>query len=119
MASPLLDQHLGFSERCEDFHVQQLVSEFRVEALAIAVFPRTAWLDIKRLDADPSKPASHVLRDELRPALSRLLVCCAKMHGVAMFHAAAVMASHLSIAAARNCRIVLREIRCRWTLKVL
>ena len=44
-------------------------------------------------------------------ALSRLLVCCAKMHGVAMFHAAAVMASHLSIAAARNCRIVLREIR--------
>ena len=44
-------------------------------------------------------------------ALSRLLVYCAKMHGVAMFHAAAVMASHLSIAAARNCRIVLREIR--------
>ena len=42
---------------------------------------------------------------------SRLLVYCAKMHGVAMFHAAAVMASHLSIAAARNCRIVLREIR--------
>ena len=47
----------------------------------------------------------------LGEALSRLLVCCAKMHGVAMFHAAAVMASHLSIAAARNCRIVLREIR--------
>ena len=44
-------------------------------------------------------------------ALSRLLVYCAKMHGVAMFHDAAVMASHLSIAAARNCRIVLREIR--------
>jgi AraC-like DNA-binding protein len=35
-------------------------------------------------------------------ALSRLLVCCAKTHGVAMFHAAAVMASHLSIAATRN-----------------
>ena len=47
----------------------------------------------------------------VREALSSLLVCCAKMHGVAMFHAAAVMASHLSIAAARNCRIVLREIR--------
>ena len=44
-------------------------------------------------------------------ALSRLLVCCAKMHDVAVFHAATVMASHLSIAAARNCRIVLREIR--------
>jgi len=42
---------------------------------------------------------------------SRLLVCCAKMHGVAMFHAAAVMAFHLSIAAARNCRNVVREIR--------
>ena len=39
----------GFSERCEDFHVQQRVSEFRVEALAIAFFPRTARLDISVL----------------------------------------------------------------------
>ena len=52
-------------------------------------------------------------RDVLFRALSRLLVCCAKMHGVAMFHAAAVVAAHLSIAAARDCRIVLREIRWR------
>ena len=74
MASPLLDQHLGFSERCEDFHVQQLVSEFRVEALAIAVLPRTSWLYVKRLDTDPSKPASHVLRDELRPIVGTNMV---------------------------------------------
>ena len=46
-------------------------------------------------------------------ALSRLLVCCAKMYGVAMFHAAAVMASHLFIASVRNWRNVLREIRWR------
>ncbi len=57
-----------------------------------------------------TNPQSSLSRNSLA-ALSRLLVCCAKMHGVAMFHATAVMASHLSIAAARDCRIVLREIR--------
>ena len=69
MASPLLDQHLGSLERCEDFDVQQLVSEFRVEALAIAVFSRTARLYLKRLNADPSKPASRVLCDEIGPSV--------------------------------------------------
>ena len=67
MASPLLDQRQGFAECYEDFHIQKFLSEFRVEALVGAVSPRTAWLDIMRLDADPSKPATHVARDELRP----------------------------------------------------
>ena len=57
--------------------------------------------------------AKNVRSDALWMALSRLLVCCAKMHGVAMFHAAAVTAFHLFIASVRNCRIVLREIRWR------
>ena len=70
MASPLLDQREGFAECYEDFHTQKFVSEFRVEALVGAVFPRTAWLDAMRLDADPSKPATHVARDELRPTVA-------------------------------------------------
>ena len=69
MASPLLDQHLGFAELYEDFHVQRFVSEFRVEALVVAAFPRTAWLDVMRLDANPSKPATYAARDELRPTV--------------------------------------------------
>ena len=46
-------------------------------------------------------------------ALSRLLVCCAKMDDVSVFHAAAVTAFHLFIASVRNWRNVLREIRWR------
>ena len=48
------DGHLGWPERCEDFVVLQSVSEFRVRALAIAVLPWTARLDVKRLDTDPN-----------------------------------------------------------------
>lgn len=45
MPAPLLNQDRSLFRGIEDFRVQQLISEFAVEALAIAVFPRAAGLD--------------------------------------------------------------------------
>ena len=40
MASPALDDDLGFTERVKDLAVEQLIPEAGVEAFDIAVFPR-------------------------------------------------------------------------------
>ena len=56
VASPVLDQHLRLAERREDLAVQELISELRVQALAVAVLPRASRFDVERLDADPSQP---------------------------------------------------------------
>ena len=65
MPPPSLDQCLRFVESRELLAGQQLVAELGVEALAIAVFPRTTRLDVKRLHADPFEPGAHALGDEL------------------------------------------------------
>lgn len=41
MASPLLGENLGFLERLEQLHIQELVAQLAVDALAIAL-PRVA-----------------------------------------------------------------------------
>ncbi len=66
VASPSFDEHLCLPERREDFSVEQLVSELRVQALAIAVLPRTARFDVERLNADASQPVAHRDGRELR-----------------------------------------------------
>ena len=63
--SPVLDQHLSFTQRCEDLAVEKFVPEFRVQALAVAVLPGASWFDIERLYADPAEPVSYILGDEL------------------------------------------------------
>ncbi len=62
---PSFDDDLGFSERVEDFTVQQLVSEPGVEALYIAVLPRASRLDIGGLGANGCNPIPNRLSDEL------------------------------------------------------
>ena len=52
MNAPLLDQDPCLVQAVEQFPVQELVTEFAVEALAIAVLPRAARLDIRGLGAD-------------------------------------------------------------------
>ena len=42
---PTLNEHLGLQERVELLSGQELVAEPAVEALAVAVLPRTAWGD--------------------------------------------------------------------------
>ena len=46
MAPPLFDDDPGFFERVEYLAVEEFVPEPGVEAFAIAVFPRRAWLDV-------------------------------------------------------------------------
>ena len=63
--SPLLDEDDRLGQCVEDLCVQELISELAVEALVVAVLPRTTRLDVERLDSEPGQPASHELRREL------------------------------------------------------
>jgi len=66
VAPPALDDDLGLGEAVEDLPVEQLVPEFRVEALTVAVFPGAGRLDVGGLCADGCDPLPHRLGDELR-----------------------------------------------------
>ena len=66
MLSPVFDDDLRFLERVEDFAVEQFVTEFRVEALAIAVFPWTARHDVGGFGTDCCDPLPECFGDELR-----------------------------------------------------
>jgi len=50
---PLLDEDNILGQCVEDLAVQELVSELAVEALDVAVLPRSGWLDEQRLHTDP------------------------------------------------------------------
>ncbi len=50
----------------EFLHVQQLISETAVEALGVAILPRTPRCDVKRLDLQRRQPLLDCFRDELR-----------------------------------------------------
>ena len=65
--SPLLDEHLRLFERVEDLSVQELVPELAVEALVVAVLPRTARLDVERLYAEPPQPGGLCRRSRTDP----------------------------------------------------
>ena len=65
MAAPCLDQDLGLPEIEEDFPRQQFIPELGVEALAVAILPWAARLDIERLHADALQPVAESRRDEL------------------------------------------------------
>jgi hypothetical protein len=62
---PATDEHLRFKEGVEDFEVQQLVSQFAVEALHVAVIPWRSRLDGERLHPDPLEPFANPLGGEL------------------------------------------------------
>src|SRR6476661_8844757 len=66
VASPALDDDLGLAQTVEDLAVEQLIAKAGVEALDVAVLPRTASLDVSGLDADSCDPFLHGLGDELR-----------------------------------------------------
>ena len=67
--APPFDQGFGFLHRIEDFAGKQLVSELGVEALAVAVLPRAARLDVKRLDAEPRQPFPQRRLDKFRAVI--------------------------------------------------
>src|SRR5207244_11929961 len=66
MAPPAFDDDLSFSEGVEDLAIEQLIARAGVEALDVAVLPRTAPLDIGSLGAYSGDRSLDSLGDELR-----------------------------------------------------
>jgi len=65
--SPVFDDDLCLLQAVEDFAIEQFVTELRVEALAIAIFPRTAGHDVGGFGTDRSDPFAERLGNEFRP----------------------------------------------------
>ena len=66
MTSPTFDDDLGLSQRVEDFTVEQLVAEPRLEALDVSVFPGASRCDVGRLRTNGRDPILHGLGHKLR-----------------------------------------------------
>ena len=66
---PLLDEYRCLGQCVEDLSVQELVSQFAVEALVVAVLPRTARRDVEGLDPQPGQPSPHQFRREPWPVV--------------------------------------------------
>jgi hypothetical protein len=56
VGAPAFGQHAKLFDRVEDFGVEELVPEFRVERLALAVLPRRAGFDVECLCAGVGEP---------------------------------------------------------------
>ena len=65
LSSPDFSQHFCFLQRCEDFSVEEFVSEFSVEALDVTVLPGAARLDEQSLDTQPREPLPDGFGHEL------------------------------------------------------
>ena len=65
MLAPSFDDDLRLLKRVEDFAIEELIAQLGVEALAIAVLPRTTWHDVGCLGANCSDPVTDSLGDEL------------------------------------------------------
>ena len=65
MPSPGFDQDLSLGQSVEDLSVQELVTHRTVEALTVAILPRTAGCDVERLHTDPRQPLLHGVGDKL------------------------------------------------------
>ncbi|MDB5620176.1 MAG: Transposase family protein [Tardiphaga sp.] len=57
--APLLDNDRGFLQAVEDLTVQAYITQLPIEGRAVAVLPRTAWLDVKCFRRELCKPAAH------------------------------------------------------------
>jgi len=69
MAPPAFDDDPSFSEGVEDLAIEQFIAKAGVEALDVAILPRTAALDIDSLGADGGDPSLDSLGDELRSVI--------------------------------------------------
>ena len=69
---PTFDDDLGLTQRVEDFAIEQFIAQACVEALDVAVFPGTAWLDIGRLCADRCDPFPYNLGQNSGPLSDRM-----------------------------------------------
>ena len=68
--SPSIHNVPRFSQAQEQLAVEALISQFAVEALHVAVFPRAARLDEQCLDLLTRQPLFDGLRGKLRPVVA-------------------------------------------------
>jgi hypothetical protein len=67
---PALDKHPRFGQAAEHFPIQELASQFVMEALDVPVFPRAAGRDVYRAYTALGKPLLQGLRNELRAVVA-------------------------------------------------
>jgi hypothetical protein len=67
--SPPFDEYLGLPEGIEDLSIEQFVSEFPVEAFAVAVFPWAARFDIQGPYPRVFQPLANSLGGEFRAVI--------------------------------------------------
>ena len=94
--SPLLDDSLCLLQAVEDFTVQQLIAQFPVEGLTVAILPGAAWFDEQGLGSNLGQPVAHDLRRHLGAIVgSDVLGDAPHEHGVGhcLKHAEAVDAA--------------------------
>jgi hypothetical protein len=70
--APLRDDDGGLLGALEDFAIEAFVPPLAVEGLAIAVLPRTAGFNIKRLGFQPCEPVTHDPDRHLRAFSDRM-----------------------------------------------
>lgn len=76
VATPALDDDFRFGQAVEDLAVVQLVADFCVEALAVAILPRVALLDVGCPGAYGSNPLPTAVATNSRPlALTGYSLC--------------------------------------------
>ena len=63
---PVFNHDLGLLQCVEDLAVEQFVTQFTVEAFAIAVLPWASRFDVSGLGSDRSNPIPESLSDKLR-----------------------------------------------------
>ena len=56
LPEPNIDSDLGLPCGVEPFSVEVFFSQGAVKALVIPIFPRAAWIDLHRFDANPFQP---------------------------------------------------------------
>jgi hypothetical protein len=64
--SPLLGEDNGLMQCVAELSVQELIPKLAVEAIVVAILPRTTGLDEERLHSGPCESTTHELRCELR-----------------------------------------------------
>jgi hypothetical protein len=66
LTAPAFDEDLGFVQRIEEFHVQQLIPQLSIKGLDIPILPRTPWLDVQRRDGQHAMPGPQGPSDKFR-----------------------------------------------------
>ena len=63
---PVIDSHTSFGQRAEQPSIQTGRANDRIDALAVGILPRTAWIDVMRVHVLFLQPFLHRLRNRFR-----------------------------------------------------